>query len=105
PETMVAIAAAASENKPWTELLPRHFSARRQQAVRQSVESGLKAEKPPGFVRGKGHRQSEAEKRRLRSFEDRRDERAANLGIDPTLIANRATLVLLAKDWKLYQSE
>lgn len=105
PEIMVAISDAATEGKSFTDLLPRSFSARRQHALREAVEEGLKSEKLPGHLRPKGHRQTETEKRRLRDYEERRDQRAKELGIDPTLIANRATLILLAKDWSEYEAE
>jgi hypothetical protein len=38
-------------------------------------------------------------------LERRRDRCAAELGIDATLIASRAMLVLLAKDWEMHQQE
>ena len=44
-----------------------------------------------------------AEKRRYDGLRQRRDRRAAELNIDPTLIASRATLSSLARDWEKHQ--
>ena len=41
----------------------------------------------------------------MQDLERRRNRQATELGIDPTLIASRAMLVLLAKDWDKHQSE
>ena len=41
----------------------------------------------------------------MHELERRRDRAAAELGIDPTVIASRAMLVLLAKDWEAHQGE
>ncbi len=38
-------------------------------------------------------------------LQKRRNRHAAELGIDPTLIASRSTLVLLAKDMETYQKD
>jgi hypothetical protein len=62
-------------------------------------------ENPPDVLRSRPYRQTEAEKRRMIALEKRRDERAIQLGIDPTLIASRAMLVLLAKDWVAHEPE
>jgi hypothetical protein len=40
----------------------------------------------------------------LEELRRRRDQRAVELGIDPTMIASRATLVALAQDWTAHQS-
>jgi hypothetical protein len=40
----------------------------------------------------------------MQELEKKRDRRAAELDIDPTLIASRAMLVLLAKDWEMHQT-
>ena len=43
--------------------------------------------------------------RRFREFEKHRDLRAQELGLDPTLIASRATLGELARDWDQHAPE
>jgi len=105
PETMVDLARAAVESRSLKEIVPRHVSPRRRQGILEAIEKGLAAEKLPGILRSQPYRQSEAEKRRMQDLEKRRDRRGTELGIDPTLIASRAMLVLLAKDWARYQSE
>jgi ribonuclease D len=105
PETMVDLAQAAAEARSVKEILPRHISPRRRQGILEAIEKGLASEKLPGVLRFQPYRQSEAEKRRMQELEKRRDRRATELGIDPTLIASRAMLVLLAKDWPKHQSE
>jgi hypothetical protein len=53
----------------------------------------------PDFLQNKSHRQTEAERRRFAELEKRRNVRAAELNIDPTLIASRAMLLALASHW------
>jgi ribonuclease D len=48
----------------------------------------------------KSQRHTEAERRRFAELEERRNLRAAQLEIDPTLIASRATLLALAHNWE-----
>lgn len=105
PETMVDLAQAAVESRATKDIVPRHVSPRRRQGIHEAIEKGLAAEKLPGVLRSQPYRQTEAEKRRMHEFEKRRDTRAAELGIDPTLIASRAMLVLLAKDWQKHEHE
>ena len=50
-------------------------------------------------------RPTEAEFRRFREIEKRRDRHAHELGIDPTLIASKATLGDLARDWDKHAPE
>jgi len=105
PETMVDLAEAAVEARPLKEILPRHLSTRRRQGILAAIEAGLALEKLPGVIRSVPYRQSESEKKRMHDLERRRNRHATELGIDPTLIASRAMLVLLAKDWNKHQSE
>lgn len=98
PETMVAISTAAAESQPLHDLFPRHLSPHRREGILQAVRLGLEVRDFPGPLRTKSHRQTEAEKRRLHELEKRRDRHAVELGIDPTLIASRATLLALTQD-------
>ena len=100
-EPLVEIAAAAVEQRPFAQLLPRHFSERRQEGLGRAIKAGL-ARPPhehPDYLQTKSHRQTEAERRRFAQLEERRNVRAAALEIDPTLIASRATLLALASRW------
>src|SRR5439155_14029150 len=105
PETMVDLADAAVQSRPWKEILPRHLSTRRRNGILGAIETGIALEKLPGVLRPAPYRQSESEKKRMLELERRRNGRAAELEIDPTLIASRAMLVLLAKDWDTRQRE
>jgi hypothetical protein len=56
-------------------------------------------------LRSQSRRQSEAERRRFLELETRRNQKAAELALDPTLIASRATLLALAGDWDRHKGE
>jgi ribonuclease D len=87
--------------------LPRHLSERRQAGLMNAVRTGLalSADKHPQLLPRGGRRPSEAERRRYHDLQKRRDDRAARLGIDPTLIASRATLSELARNWDQHAGE
>ena len=59
----------------------------------------------PITLRSISRRPSETERRRFLELQRQRDLRAAELGIDSTLIASRATLSDLAHDWEKYSPE
>jgi ribonuclease D len=106
PATMVHLAETAlKDSGAIAGILPRHFSARRRHGILQAIAKGRQDKDLPDVLRPKSRRQTEAEKRRLHEFERRRNRAATELGIDPTLIASRAMLVLLARDWSAYEPE
>jgi ribonuclease D len=100
-QALVDVAAAAITNRAIEPLLPRHLSERRRGGVQKAVRNGLAvpAEKHPHIPRASGRRATEAEKKRFLELQSRRDARAAELEIDPTLIASRGVLSDLAHDW------
>jgi ribonuclease D len=100
PDTMVNLSLAALNEIRWDDVLPRHLTHRRRSGIVDAVQAGLEATEPPQTYTPRGRRQTESEKRRLRDLERRRNTRAAELGLDPSLIASRATLVQLARDWE-----
>ena len=108
-EKLVAIAAAAAARRPVEPLLPPRLaeSPRRRDGLASAIKTGLQlsADRHPEFLRPKGHRPTEAEMHRYRELEKRRDAHAHKLGIDPTLIASRATLNDLARDWDRHAPE
>jgi len=106
-EKLVSIAATAAIRKPVEHLLPARLSPRRHASLSQAIKTALSlpAERHPDILRHKFHRPNEAEMRRYRDLEKHRDGRAHELGIDPTLIASRATLSELARDWDQYAPE
>jgi ribonuclease D len=99
-ETLVDIAAAATR-RPVENLLPPRMSPRRCNGVLEAVKAGLavRPSQQPEIIRHRYQRPDEAEFRRYREIERRRDAQAHKLGIDPTLIASKATLGELADDW------
>ena len=106
-EALVEIAAAAATPRPLEPLFPRHLSERRRNGLLKAVARGLAvpAEDQPKLLRASSRRPSEAERRRAVELQKRRDARASDLGIDPTLIASRSMLSDLAHDWDKHSSD
>ena len=106
-DVLVDIASASAARRPVEPLVPRHLSPRRCEGLAQAVKAGLQisADKHPELPRRNGNRPTEAERRRYEQLEKRRDSHAGQLGIDPTLIASRATLGDLARSWDKHAPE
>lgn len=106
-ETLVHVAAAAASSKPVDPLLPRHLSERRRSGLAAAISKGLRvpSEQYPAIPRTSGRRPSDSERRRFAELQKRRDARAADLAIDPTVIASRATLSDLAHQWEKFAPE
>ena len=105
PELMVELAMAAVTSRNLHQILPRRFWPRRRERLLKAIAAGLASQDPPRILRPKSARQTEVEKRRMHELEKRRDRAAAELGIDATLIASRAMLVLLARDWATHAKD
>lgn len=106
-EVLVELAAAAGTARNWTELLPRHLSPRRAKGLEHAIERGLKVlpHEQPHIIHVVTPRPTENEKRRFQELTKRRDHAAHELQIDPTLIASRATIGLLAQNWEHHSKE
>ncbi len=106
-EKLVDISAIAAVDRPIENLLPLKISPRRKNDLLDAVNKGLAvpAESQPDILRHQFQRPTETEFRRYRELEKIRDSRARELGIDATLIASRATLGDLARDWEKHASE
>lgn len=106
-DTLVDLAAAAATQRPIHPLIPKHLSERRRAGVNKAISQGLKIapDAAPKLIERVNYRPSEAERKRSLELEKRRDARATELAIDPTLIASRATLGDLARDWNKYASQ
>ena len=100
-EVMVSLAAAAAAHRPVDSLVPRHLSPHRCAGLAGAIKTALElpADQHPAVLRHSSRRPSEAERRRYAELEKRRDARAHQLQVDPTLIASRATLGELARNW------
>ena len=100
-ETLVAIAAAAAMKNEVQSLFPKHLSERRRAGLKKAIAMGreVPSDKLPRLLEHRSHRPNEAERKRFLELQRHRDAKAAELGIDPTLIASRATLSDLARSW------
>jgi ribonuclease D len=103
-ETLSRIAAAAVDGQPWQELVPPRFSARRKAGLEQAIARGLAVppDQWPELRRGTGRRLTEVEQARLEQLEARRNAKAHELGLEPSLIAPRSVLVELARNWETH---
>jgi ribonuclease D len=106
-ETLVNISMAVIEHRPIVEYLPRHFSPRRSDGLSEAIQKGLALapEEHPEILRFQSRRQTEAQRQRFAQLEQKRNQRASELDLDPTLIASRATLLALAEDWNSHQGD
>jgi ribonuclease D len=106
-ETLINIALIAAARGQIDGLLPRHFSSRRKDGLQEAIQKGLQMEpqEQPHPLRFQSRRQTEAERRSFLELEKRRNLKAAELALDPTLIASRATLLALAGDWNRHKGE
>ena len=93
--------AIAAVNDPQQLPVPHHVRPARRERLQEAVERGLALppEQCPERAKHSGRRATEAEVRRADKLKFHRDRVAKGLGIDPTLIAPKATLLALAQDW------
>ncbi|HUC85400.1 MAG TPA: HRDC domain-containing protein [Candidatus Acidoferrales bacterium] len=106
-ERLVAISIAVAEKKPVDHLLPLRLHPRRKDTLFAAIRvaQSVPPEKFPDKIRHRSLRPSEAEFRRFRELEKRRDQQAHLLGIDPTIIAPKSVLGDLARDWEKHAPE
>ncbi len=106
-EKLVDVASAAAAHRPIEPILPLRMSPRRRDTLADAIKTALQlsADRYPEILRRKSHHPTEMEMRRYCELEKRRNTRAHELGIDPTLIASRATLSELAHDWNQHAPE
>jgi ribonuclease D len=106
-ERMVDISDAAAAREPFENIVPPKMPPRRRETLLEAVKAGLAvpADKHPEIIRQKFNRPSEVEFRRFRALQKIRDSHAHKLGIDPTLIASKATLGDLSRDWEKHAPE
>jgi ribonuclease D len=106
-EALLDLAAAAATGRPVEPLMPRRFPDRRRAGLSRAIQLGLAvpALKRPEPLKQVFRRISDATKKRATELQKRRDARATELGLDPTLIASRAMLLDLAENWDAHQPE
>jgi ribonuclease D len=88
-------------------ILPPRISARRKEAILHAIAhaQNLPDEELPGKRKHVLYQPTLAEQKRFNALKQIRDKKAAELEIDPTLIASRSMLVLLSQDWEKYQKD
>ena len=106
-EALVAIAAAAATQRPVEPLFPKHMSERRRESLGNAIADGLAvpSENRPHLLQRISRRPTDAERKRFLELQKHRDARAQKLDIDPTLIASRATMSDLARNWDRHVGE
>ena len=98
PDMMIGMSIAAIDGKALEPFIPKRFSPRRQATLVKAVQRGVNSQEKPQLIRTSHYRQTAEEKRRYHDLEKKRNKRAHDLGIDPTIIASRADLVELARN-------
>jgi ribonuclease D len=99
PDTMVAIASAASVRKSIGGLLPRRMPEHRKISIQKRVKASMQlreSECPTRHQAPPRKHISPAQKKRFSQIQQLRDREAKKLEIDPTIIASRSTMVRLA---------
>ena len=106
-ETMIDISLAVAEQRPSEHLIPSRMHPRRKENLIEAVRAAqaVPPEKFPEKIRHISQRPTEAEFRRFREIEKQRDQHAQQLVVDPTLIASKAVMGDLARDWEKYAPE
>lgn len=102
-DRVVELAAAAARWGAVPHQLPRHLTPRRRQGLEKAIETAvaLPPEELPEKIRHEHKRLPLSVGRRAAALRDRRDRRAAELGLDPSFMASRTQLLELAEmgDW------
>jgi ribonuclease D len=106
-EMLLSLALHSSRSRTTVNSLPHSVPAHYEPGLLAAINTALAlpAEARPAIHRSVGRQRSEIERRRLEAIKKRRDVRASELSIDPTLIASRATLELLAENNEKHQEQ
>jgi ribonuclease D len=106
-ERMVEFATSIAARKPVDHLFPPRMHPRRRETLQTAIQAAraIPPERFPEKIRHRSPRPTEAEFRRFREIEKRRDQQAQKLGIDATIIAPKSVLGDLARDWDKHAPE
>ncbi|MCX7591329.1 MAG: HRDC domain-containing protein, partial [Kiritimatiellae bacterium] len=98
---LIRLAELAGAGLPVAGAIPRRMPAHRRKALLEVIRhaASLPEYDRPSPMEPTGRRLTLVEKQRLAKLRSVRDWQAARLGLDPALIASRATLIALARDW------
>lgn len=101
-DTLVEIAALAAAKQTFGARIPARFSDHRRDALLEAVSRAMSIPENelPHQFRPPPRRQTHAERIRLGRLRTLRDRQAAELGLDPAIIASKAILIDLARDWE-----
>jgi ribonuclease D len=106
-DTLLRVAHEAERIKNIDRILPPKLSYRRKEGILHAIAHAQQV--PEGDLPQKRinilYQPTLAEQRRFLALKQIRDKKAAELQIDPTLIASRSTLVLLSQDWDKYKGD
>lgn len=97
-QTLLDIAICAANGNDIDVFIPPKFSDRRLRSLKEAVKKGLNEpeENRPAPLRQEHIRLNIRQQRLFNSLIEKRDKIAAKLKIDPTLIANKSTIVSIA---------
>jgi ribonuclease D len=106
-DKLLALAREASEGRGVDGLVPPRLSPHRRHGLHRAIERALALTEEHWPLPHRHHngRFTLAQRKRLEELHARRDQHAARLNLDPTLIASRATLSLLAQDWDTHAKD
>ncbi len=102
-DTLLKVSSAAAEGKECEHLLPRKWPQHRKDEFMVEVQKGLDVpddQLPTHPPKVRHARPTKEELDRFEILQKHRDGVAAQLEIDPTIIASKAILISLANDWK-----
>ncbi len=94
-DTLLRVAEAGVRGHAWSSALPRRFPSSQHAALQVVVEEALALPESdwPRHRRSTGVRLTSGQRSRYLRLQERRDRKAAELGLDPSLIASRAALI------------
>ena len=100
-DRLIDLATTSVDGGDYSHILPRRISPRRRDGIIDAIRRGCSepSKNHPQPIKSPSRNNvTNQQKRRFSELQTRRDEHAKKLGIDPTLIASRATLMALALD-------
>src|SRR5205814_1021219 len=100
-DVMLSLSQEAERLPHIEKILPQRLSTRKREAILRAIAAGKdisESDLPQKRVNIL-YQPTVDEQRRLFALRQARDKQAHKLGIDPTLIASRSTLVLLSQNW------
>jgi ribonuclease D len=106
-DLVLRLAHEAERIKHIDRILPPRLSARRKEGILHAIAHAQRVpdQELPQKRINVLYQPTVAEQRRFLTLKQIRDKKAAELQIDPTLIASRSTLVLLSQDWEKYKPD